>query len=240
VLECFWEVSRLRSGTSENRWPDVLRLVAHQLRIPTSLIAGYTEMLASDEIQRDQQRRKEILEEVRQSLRDLNRLAVELQEAGRAASGTLTLRKEPVPVGALIEESVRLATPLCEFRRVDLEPSARAAPAGRVIGDRFYLKMCLVNLIDNAAKYGKPGGTVRIITEPLGPLIEIRVADEGVGLGPRAARLFAPFAQGVHANEGVGLGLALVKTIVEAHAGSVTWRSGKGSYVGFTIPWSPN
>ena len=233
-------MNRLSSGTSENRWPDILRLVAHQLRIPTSLIAGYTEMLASDEIQGDQQRRREILEEVRQSLRDLNRLAVELQEAGRAATGTLTLRKEPVAVGALIEESLRLATPLCEFRRVGLEPCAPAAPAGHVVGDRFYLKMCLVNLIDNAAKYGKPGGTVRLITEPVGPLIEIRVADEGVGLGPHAARLFTPFAQGAHANEGVGLGLTLVKTIVEAHSGSITWRSGKGSYVGFTIPWSPN
>lgn len=233
-------MSRLSSGTSEDPWPDILRLVAHQLRIPTSLIAGYTEMLASDEIQRDQQRRKEILEEIRQHLRDLNRLAVELQEAGRAATSGLMLRKEPVAVRALIDESLRLATPLCEFRGVGLEPGTPAAPTGHVLGDRFYLKMCLVNLIDNAAKYGKPGGTVRIITEPLGPLIQLRVEDEGMGLGPQAARLFDPFAQGADANEGVGLGLALVKTIVEAHAGSVTWRSGKGSYVGFTIPWSPN
>ncbi len=200
-------MSRLSSGTSEDPWPDILRLVAHQLRIPTSLIAGYTEMLASDEIQRDHQRRKEILEKIRQHLRDLNRLAVELQEAGRAATSGLRLRKEPVAVRALIDESLRLATPLCEFRGV---------------------------------KYGKPGGTVRIITEPLGPLIQLRVEDEGMGLGPQGARLFDPFAQGAHANEGVGLGLALVKTIVEAHAGSITWRSGKGSYVGFTIPWSPN
>jgi len=233
-------VSRLSSGTSEDPWPDILRLVAHQLRIPTSLIAGYTEMLASDEIQRDQQRRKEILEEIRQHLRDLNRLAVELQEAGRAATSGLRLRKEPVAVRALIDESLRLATPLCEFRGVGLEPGTLTAPTGHVLGDRFYLKMCLVNLIDNAAKYGKPGGTVRIITEPLGPLIQLRVEDEGMGLGRQGARLFDPFAQGAQANEGVGLGLALVKTIVEAHAGSITWRSGKGSYVGFTIPWSPN
>ena len=230
----------MASDTSERGWPDILRFVAHQLRIPTGLIAGYVEMLASDEIQRDQPRRKEILEEVRQSLRDLNQLTVELQEAGRAASSGLTLRKEPVAVGELIEESLRLATPLCEFRKVGLEPSASAAPAGHIIGDRFYLKMCLVNLIDNAAKYGKPGGTIRVITELLGPSLEIRVADEGMGLGPYAARLFAPFAQGADANEGVGLGLTLVKVIVQAHAGSMKWRSGKGSYVGFTIPWSPN
>ena len=103
-------MSRLSSGTSEDPWPDILRLVAHQLRIPTSLIAGYTEMLASDEIQRDQQRRREILEEIRQHLRDLNRLAVELQEAGRAATSGLRLRKEPVAI-RVQQQLPRLAAP---------------------------------------------------------------------------------------------------------------------------------
>jgi signal transduction histidine kinase len=76
--------------------------------------------------------------------------------------------------------------------------------------------------------------------EPVGPLIEVRVADDGMGLGPDAAELFAPFAQGANSTEGIGLGLSLVSAIVEAHGGSMTWKSGRGSYVGFTIPWSPN
>src|SRR5712692_7811337 len=234
------EVNVAGLRTSERRWPSILRLVAHQLRTPTSLIAGYAEMLASDEIQRDSERRNQILAEIRQNLRELNRLAVELQEGTRAETVGLPIRKGSISVGSLIEDALRAAAPLCEYRKVRLELSSGGLAPGHVIGDRFYLKLCLVNLIDNAAKYGKAGGRVRLATEPLGRSIEVRVADDGMGLGPHAAELFAPFAQGADAKEGIGLGLTLVSGIVEAHGGSMTWRSGKGSYVGFTIPWSPN
>jgi len=241
VIECLEEVDGPSLRTSERRWPSILRLVAHQMRIPTSLIAGYTEMLATDQIQEDPARRHQILEEIGQNLRELNRLAVELQEGSRAENGGLPMRKGSIAVRSLIEETLQSAAPLCEYRKVRLESRVRAAgTAGHVVGDRFYLKLCLVNLIDNAAKYGKPGGRVRVVTEPLGPSIEMRVADDGMGLGPHATELFAPFAQGPQTKEGVGLGLTLVKAIVEAHGGSMTWRSGKGSYVGFTIPWAPN
>lgn len=228
----------------EHPWPGILRLVAHQLRVPTSLIAGYLDMLASDEIQRDPRRRREIVAQVRDSVRELNRLAVELQEASRSAAGTLPIHKRRVAVDAFIEETVRAAIPLCAYRRVELQFSEPATPLGsRMIGDPYYLKMCLLNLIDNAAKYGKPRGHVEVVTKRFGPLVEIRVVDEGSGLGPNASRLFAPFARerrGAGGGEGIGLGLTLVKTIVEAHRGSMTWSSRRPSYVGFRIPLSPN
>jgi len=227
-------------GTSKDRWPSILRLVAHQLRLPTSLIAGYAEMLATDEIQRDSERRHQILAEIRQNLRELNRLAVELQEGSRAETSGLPIRKVSIPVGSLIKETIQAAGPICEYRKVRLESSPLGAATGLVVGDRFYLKLCLLNLIDNAAKYGKPGGRVRLATELVGPSIELRVADDGVGLGPNAVELFAPFVQGPQTKEGIGMGLTLVNDIVEAHGGSLTWKSGKGSYVGFRIPWSPN
>jgi len=236
-----WEVNGLTLRTTEDSWPSILRLVAHQMRNPTSLIAGYAEMLASDEIQRDAGRREQILGEIRQSLRELNRLAVELQEGSRAEAGRLPMRRGPIAVSSLIKETLLSAAPLCAYRKARLALSARAGPiAGHVVGDRFYLKLCLVNLIDNAAKYGKAGGRIRVGTEARGRSIELRVADDGGGLGPNAAELFAPFAQGADTREGLGLGLTLVKAIVEAHRGSMTWKSGKGSYVGFTLPWSPN
>jgi signal transduction histidine kinase len=241
VIQYLREVNRPTLRPSDRRWPSILRLVAHQLRIPTSLIAGYSEMLASDEIQRDPRRRQQILEQIAQNLRELNRLATELQEGSRAESGGLPMRKGSIVVSSLIEETLQAAAPLCEYRKARLESSIRAAAIERhIVGDRFYLKLCLVNLIDNAAKYGKPGGRVRLVTEPAGPSVKVRVVDDGMGLGPNAAQLFAPFTQGSDTKEGIGLGLTLVKAIVEAHGGSITWRSGKGSYVGFTIPWSPN
>lgn len=225
-------------------WPSILRLVAHQLRMPTSLIAGYVEMLASDEIQSDPRRRRDIVAEIREGLRELNRLAVELQEASRNATGALPIRKRRIVVSSLIDETLQAAVPLCRYRKVDLQVLTPAVSMrGHMVGDRYYLKMCLLNLIDNAAKYGKPRGHVQVVTKPRGRSVEMRVVDEGAGLGPNASRLFAPFvreARGPGAGEGIGLGLTLVKAIVEAHGGSMTWRSGTPSYVGFRIPLSPN
>jgi signal transduction histidine kinase len=235
----------LGMGNTEHPWPAILRLVAHQLRLPTSLIAGYLEMLGSDEIQGDPVRRRAILAQMRQSIRELNRLALQLQEASRSASGALPIRKRRIAIDSLIEEARQAAIPLCEYRNVELHVQGPAMSGdGWVVGDPYYLKMCLVNLIDNAAKYGKPRGQVSLATRPLGELVEMRVLDEGAGLGPNAARLFAPFVReprgGEGIDEGMGLGLALVKIIVEAHGGSMTWSSERPSYVGFRLPLSAN
>ena len=232
-------------GSSEHPWPSILRLVAHQLRLPTSLIAGYLEMLAADEIQKDPGRRRAIAAQMRESIRELNRLALQLQEASRSASGDLPIRKRRVAIDSLIEEARQAAVPLCEYRNVELHVHAAAMSGdGWVVGDPYYLKMCLVNLIDNAAKYGKPHGQVSVATRPLGALVEMRVLDEGAGLGPNADRLFAPFVREQQGSEGIdegmGLGLTLVKAIVEAHGGSMTWSSGRPSYVGFRLPLSVN
>jgi two-component system CheB/CheR fusion protein len=226
----------------DHPWPSILRLVAHQMRMPTSLIAGYLEMLATDEIQRNPPRRRQILAQVRESIRDLNRLALELEEASRSASGALPIRRRRMAVDSLIEETLLAAVPLCEYRKVELQFSEPAVHRN-MIGDRYYLKLSLLNLIDNAAKYGKPGGHVQVVTKPLGSSLEMRVVDEGSGLGPNAVSMFSPFvreARGPGDHQGIGLGLTLVKAIVEAHGGSMTWRSGRPSYVGFKIPLSPN
>ncbi len=85
---------------SADPWPRILHLVAHQLRPPTALLAGYTDLLASDEIRRDPERVRRILEGVRVNLRELNRLAAELQEGNRAAIGVLPIRRERVPIAS--------------------------------------------------------------------------------------------------------------------------------------------
>ena len=226
--------------TAVDPWPEILNLVAHQLRVPTAMIAGYVDLLTSDEIRRDVDRTRRILNEVRSSVREINRLTVELQDATRTALGTLPIRFERVSVGSLIDESIRSAAPLCELRSVTLERFVSSGANGYLKGDPYYLKTCLVNLIDNAAKYGKPGGRVQVVAESVRTMIELRVSDEGSGLGPNGEELFAPFAQGARAQQGIGLGLTLVKAIVEAHDGQMVWKSGEGSYVGFRLPHRGN
>ena len=216
-------------------WPEALSLVAHQLRGPISLIAGYLEMLANSEVQAVPARVAAILKDAQSCLRELNRLTTELLEASRAANGGLPLRPQEVSIPSLIDEVIQAATPLCRQRDATLDAEGAAIDA-HVRGDPFYLKLCLLNLIENAAKYGKPGGRVQLRTRVLGDALELDVVDEGSGLGDRAPDLFIPFAQGPDAKDGIGLGLSLVREIVTAHGGSLLWRSGEQSMVGFTIP----
>jgi signal transduction histidine kinase len=229
-------MEQVADGQGAN-WPRILSLVGHQLRGPISLIGGYTEMLATQEVQADPARTKAVMEEIRRCLLELNRLTTELQEGSRVTAGALPIRHQKLHIGSLIDEVVIAATPLCRMQNVTLD-AAGARIDGYVTADPFYLKTCLLNLIDNAAKYGKPGGRVQLRTQALGDLIELVVVDDGPGLGPRAGDFFLPFAQGPEAKEGIGLGLSLVKAIVEAHGGSIVWSSGNGSSVGFTIPSS--
>ena len=227
------------SETPAPPWPDVLRLVAHQLRGPVSLLAGYLEMLASEEVRRDPNRVDTILRKTKENLSEMNRLVGELQEGGRAAAGLLQIRRKKLGVHSLVEDVVQSATPLCKRWNVTLESKGEPV-GGFVMGDGFYLKLSLLNLIDNAAKYGGSRGRLRLVTRTQDEMVELRVVDGGTGLGSKASELFAPFIQGPKAREGVGLGLSLVKTIVEAHGGSMVWRSGSGSYVGFKVPWLIN
>lgn len=220
-------------------WPQVLHLVAHQLRGPLSLLAGYAEMLATEEVQRSPEHLNSILEEIRGCLGELSRLSFELEEGSRAAAASLPIRPERIPVDSLIEEVMHAAAPLCQRRNVTLE-SKGGDVGGYLVGDPFYLKACLLNLIDNAAKYGKQNGRVQLFTQIDHETIELEVIDEGMGLGSKASELFAPFTQGPEAKEGLGLGLTLVRAIVEAHGGSMVWGSRNGSYVGFKVPWAAN
>ena len=225
---------------SPDKWPAVLRLVTHQLRVPIGLIGGYTDMLRDDQIQGDPARRRHILHELRQNVLAMHQLVTQLEEGSRVASGALPIQRRRLAVRALIDETVERSAPMCELRKASLSPKLMGPVAGYVQGDRYYLGLSLMNLIDNAAKYGKPGGRVRLVAEPLDEMIEFRIVDGGAGLGANGSQFFAPFVQGSRMSEGLGLGLTLVKTIVEAHGGSMAWRSGRESYVGFRIPWAPN
>ncbi len=224
------------SETPGTSWPNVLRLVAHQLRGPVSLLAGYLEMLASEEVRRDPNRVDAILQQAKENPSEMDRFIGELQQGGRAAAGRLPIRRKKLDVHSLVEDVVRSATPLCKRQNVTLESKGEPV-GGYVMGDGFYLKLSLLNLIDNAVKYGGPRRRLHLVTRTQDEMVELRVVDGGTGLGSKASELFAPFIQGPQAREGVGLGLSLVKTIVEAHGGSMVWRSGSRSYVGFKVPW---
>src|SRR5207237_7711397 len=157
----------------------------------------------------------------------------EVLDLARIEAGRLSLSLEPVNVAETFEETLELARPLAADREIQLMPAA--ACDYYLLGDRQRLKQVLLNLVSNAIKYNRPGGSVRLTCEPNDGRARISVTDTGIGFRPeRLPHLFTPFERlgAEHgAVEGTGLGLAVSKRLIEAMEGviGVESVSGEGS-----------
>jgi signal transduction histidine kinase len=171
---------------------------------------------------------------VRQTLQ-LSNLIDELLDAGRISFGKLRLRTAQVELTPLIEQAVEACREEIDRRdhRLDLmlvqHPVFLDADATRIV-------QMISNLLTNAAKYTPGCGLIRLITELQADFVVVRVRDEGIGIAPEVlSRVFDPYVQvgaGAMHTQGLGIGLALVKSIAEGHGGTVEARSdglGRGS-----------
>jgi signal transduction histidine kinase len=153
----------------------------------------------------------------------------------RADAGTLEMQKERLDPGALVRESVELAAPLARRRQVRLSV---AAPAVEVTGDPGRLAQVVTNLLANAIHYNRPEGEVRVSLEAVGADAVLAVADTGCGI-PKEDRphLFERFYRVDRARElgGSGLGLALCKSIVDAHGGTISFTTEVGQGSNFVV-----
>ena len=131
-------------------------------------------------------------------------------------------------VAALVDEALRLFRPLAERNGVEL--AVAVAPDLPLLNaDERALKQMVINLVSNAVKFTKPGGRIRVTAAPADGGLAITVADTGIGIpADKLATVFEPFGQvddGLHAAQGTGLGLPLVKRLVDLHGGSLTLDS---------------
>jgi signal transduction histidine kinase len=212
--------------------------VSHDLRTPLTRLRGTAELaLASPP---DPERYREALADcVEESDRVLVMLNA-LMDISEAESGTMQLRRESLALRDIVERAVDLYKDVAEAKGVALESSADDVP---VSGDRTRLEQVAANLIDNAVKYTPPGGRVEVRAGREGGDAVLRISDTGPGI-PTAElpriwdRLFR--GDSSRTERGLGLGLSLVKAIVEAHGGSVQAASdpGKGSI--FTVRLKPD
>jgi signal transduction histidine kinase len=152
--------------------------------------------------------------------------------------GRLPLDRRPVDLRRLAHESVELAAPAAERR--DIRLTLRAEPVGPVTGDAGRLGQALDNLISNALKFTPDGGRVDVRLAAIGATAVIEVADTGAGIPAGEQRqLFERFFRAARATEqetpGIGLGLTVVKAIVDAHGGTVAVESAQGSGATFRI-----
>jgi CheY-like chemotaxis protein/two-component sensor histidine kinase len=180
---------------------------------------------------------------VERQVKHLTRLVDDLLDVSRITRGNINLSREPVNVATIVARAIETIAPLIAEQRHDLSVDI-SEEALEVEGDLTRLTQVLGNLLNNAAKYTDPGGSISVTARRVGMDVDIRVRDNGIGIPPALLpRLFQLFTQvdaAAHrAQGGLGIGLALVRQLVQMHGGSVTAYSdgpGRGSEFLIRLP----
>jgi len=211
--------------------------VSHDLRTPLTRLRGTAELaLASPpDLDRYREALADCVEESDRVLVMLNTL----MDISEAESGTMLLQREPVRLVDVVARAVDLYRDVAEAKGVTL--TADASEEVAVVADRTRLEQVAANLIDNAVKYTPPGGRIDVEVRRDGSAAIMRVRDTGAGIPPdELPRIFERLFRGdtSRTERGLGLGLSLVRAIVQAHGGTVSVESepGKGSVFTVSLP----
>jgi signal transduction histidine kinase len=226
---------------ADRRKDEFLATLAHELRNPLAPIRNALEIMrvADGNVDAMDQARDIIERQVGQMVRLIN----DLLDVSRITRGKLVLSSEPVSIIEVIESAVETSRPLLEVAQLVFQHTI-ADDGLTVVGDRLRLSQVFANLLNNAAKYTEPGGTVTLTAERDADQAVIRVRDTGVGIPPdvlpHVFELFTQVDRNLNRSQGgLGIGLALVQQIITLHGGSVTVHSegvGKGSEFVVRLP----
>ena len=235
-----------REREIERMKTEFLSHIGHELRTPLAGVLGHSEILLRRQLPPETARMSH--EEILKSGRRLERVVEMLEFFASAGAGRVRLRREPLDVRSVVDEVVGRWSEKVDGNHKITRRVARNVPP--VDGDRRWLTLSLDELVDNAVKFSPDGGRISVTAEVSGngrhQGVQITVADQGKGMTPDEQELaFADFVQGdgsdTRSYGGLGLGLALVKRVAEAHGGEVhvESRPGKGSKLSIVLPGAP-
>ncbi|HEV8344935.1 MAG TPA: ATP-binding protein [Vicinamibacterales bacterium] len=240
-LELLERERAARAAAEEaNRLKDqFLATVSHELRTPLNAILGWADILRRNGAL-DDARRDRGYQAIYDSARRQARLIDELLDVARIMSGKLELEPTSVDVRAIVRSALEVVQPLADKNRVQVSVQGEAS-SGVIRGDGARLQQILWNLLTNAVKFTPAGGRVHVALVRTATMLEISVTDTGCGI-PREFLpfVFEPFRQAdgstTRRHGGLGLGLSIVKHLVDAHGGTVSVESGgDGRGATFTV-----
>jgi signal transduction histidine kinase/CheY-like chemotaxis protein len=236
------EHSARAAAEQANRLKDqFLAVVSHELRTPLNAILGWAELLQSGKLDHAKEDRasRAILESAKRQAQ----LIDELLDVARIMSGKLRLERSTVDLVEIAQSAVAVVQPVIEAKHIHVDIESTPG-LSTVFGDSSRLQQVIWNLLSNAVKFTPEGGTVRVRLHTAGGRAEMIVSDSGAGIPPEfLPHVFEPFRQAdastTRTHAGLGLGLSIVKQIVEAHGGTVTAENnpvGRGAVFTVRLP----
>jgi PAS domain S-box-containing protein len=228
--------ARLEAEAANRLKDEFLSTLSHELRTPLTAIVGWSELLLHDEVA--PHKRREAIETIARNANSQGQLINDLLEVSRIITGKLRLEFAPCEIEPVIQAAVEGIRPTAEAKGVKLqillEPNV-----GPIFGDRERLQQIVWNLLSNAVKFTRHGGQVQIKLQKSDEQVEVVVSDTGVGINSEfLPHVFERFRQADGSTTrnygGLGLGLAIVRHLVELHGGTV-WAESAGLNQGATF-----
>jgi signal transduction histidine kinase len=234
------QAAREAAETANHAKDRFLAVLSHELRSPLQGVVGWSHLLRQGRL--DAAASKHALDVIDRSLRQQVALVNDLLDVSRIIAGKLSMSRRAVDARNIVRAALEEHQLAAEAKRVRIEhQSSIAGDDATILGDRERLQQVVANLVGNAVKFTPEGGCVTVELRREGPEVVIVVRDTGEGIDAGLLpHVFDPFRQAATSNRrpqgGLGLGLALVRSIVDMHGGSVSAESaGRGQGASFVV-----
>jgi len=215
--------ARRESEQANQLKDEFLAVLSHELRTPLNAITGWAHMLLAGDM--DTASQTKAAEAINRNALLQARLISDLLDVSRIISGKLHLDVKPVDLPSVVQAAVDTVRPAAEAKQIQIHIEPGKYPRA-LRGDAFRLQQVVWNLLSNAAKFAPKNGNIQISYKVVNSRLELSVQDDGPGIRPDfLPHIFEPFRQGdsssTRAHQGLGLGLAIVRNLVQLHGGAV-------------------